>query len=306
MKYTPLRILLFFVFCSVSSANSDVRDWELVDGSTLRAELIDFDKDSGDVLLKVNDVDDLRLTVDRFSAIDQAWLKEWVEFEAELTEQVQELGGTFDHLITNGDYPTELFVYYPSESKQSAEPLPAMILFNAGGKAARYCLRHIEAAEVSGMVIVACGTFRNTGGDDKLEAEMLARFKEVFPQILQRVKLDPKRVFMGGVSGGAWRAYHFAAFVDYPWAGIYANGGWLGGRKYYALNYPGDMRIAMVNGNQDNAANQWIEMDSKRLMQQATNKIRVIAFEGGHQVPPTATQLKTFNWLLDQEAVKSE
>jgi len=61
-----------------------------------------------------------------------------------------------------------------------------------------------------------------------------------------------------------------------------------------------------VNGNQDNAANQWIEMDSKRLMQQATNKIRVIAFEGGHQVPPTATQLKTFNWLLDQEAVKSE
>ena len=157
----------------------------------------------------------------------------------------------------------------------------------------------MEAAEATNMVIIACGTFRNTDDDFKLESAMLERFREAFPQILERVpQIDHKRIFMGGSSGGAWRAYHYSAWVEFPWAGIYANGGWLGGPKYYDLPYPADMRVIIVNGNQDHA-NRSIPKVTE-ILQDAGNTVGIIAFEGGHQVPPTSSQIKSFNWLLEQ------
>ena len=206
----------------------------------------------------------------------------------------------FEHIVTTGAYPTDLYVYYPSAAKDATEPLPAWLLFHPGGKAARYCLRHMEAAEISGMIIVACGSFRNTGNDFQQESAMLARFKDIFPEILERVRLDPNRVFMGGTSGGAWKAFHYSAWVTYPWAGIYSNVGWLGGQKYYNLPYPGGMRVAIVIVQQDRAANGVVNPDSA-ILQKAGNKVAVMMFEGGHQVPPVDSQVKAFNWLLESE-----
>jgi len=164
----------------------------------------------------------------------------------------------------------------------------------------RYLVRHAEAGETVGMVIIACGTFRNTGDNHAIEREYLARFKEVFPQILENIMIDPDKVFMGGASGGAWRAYHYSAWVKHPWAGIYANVGWLGGRAYYDLPYPSGMRVAMVNGSLDNS--NWTESDMK-LLEDAGNTVALFSFEGGHQVAPYESQVKAFNWMLGRETV---
>lgn len=292
-------LVLSFSLCSLFG-NSDTRDWTLNSDKTLHAELVSYDPETGQVLLKFNDLEDSVFRFEDFSIIDQAWLVEWVEFEAQLHLQVAEMGGQFEHLVTKGNYPTELFVYYPTSAQIATKPLPAMILFHPGGKAARYCLRHMEAAETSGMILIACGSFRNTGDDFLQESAMLARFKDIFPEILERVRLDPKRIFMGGTSGGAWKAFHYSAWVKYPWAGIYSNVGWLGGKKYYNLPYPGGMRVAIVNGNQDRAANGVVNADSA-LLQKAGNKVAVMMFEGAHQVPPVDAQIKAFNWLLENE-----
>ncbi|MBC7980523.1 MAG: hypothetical protein H7Y36_08175, partial [Armatimonadetes bacterium] len=125
---------------------------------------------------------------------------------------------------------------------------------------------------------------------------MLERFTALLPQIEATVPHDENRMFMGGVSGGAWRSYHYSAQVPRPWAGIFADGGWLGGRIYYHLPYP-RMRVAMVNGDKDTAANRYVDPDTTRL-QQSGCVVSVHAFEGGHQLAPPSVQEKALRWLL--------
>ena len=156
-----------------------------------------------------------------------------------------------------------------------------------------------------GITVVSLDYFRNTDDNPAKEDEMLARFNELLPQIEAAVPHDENRMFMGGVSGGAWRAYHYSAQVARPWAGILAYGGWLGGKDYYHLPYP-RMRVAMVSGDKDLAANQCIESDSSRLQRDGT-VVSVHAFEGGHQLAPPSVQEKALRWLLNNDPkVKAE
>ncbi len=299
-----LVVLLAFALFAVPPglrANSDERAWFPVEGNSFRAELVRYEEAAGRVVLRFRDDGDERVfPVDHFGAIDRAWLAEWAEMEDDLNALVAELGGKLAHLVTTGEHPTDLFVYTPSAAlAEGAPPPPALILFHPGGKAARYVKSHMEAAEKSGLLLVACGQFSNTRSEEK-GAEMLLRFREVFPQILSRVRLDPARIFLGGTSGGAARAYHYTAKVAHPWAGVYANGGWLNGVKYYDLPYPAGMRIAMVNGNLDAPANSWVERDGA-VLRRAGSTVGVFAFEGGHQVPPPLHQQIAFEWLLGRE-----
>ncbi|MFA6288100.1 MAG: hypothetical protein WC661_12015 [Opitutaceae bacterium] len=298
-----MRLFLTFFLLAILglarlSANTDERDWSLESGGTLHAELIRYEEATGKVTLKFNNAGNRVFDIKEFSVVDRAWLTEWLEFEESLDAKLKTLGGRVEHLVTAGVYPTDLFVYYPSRQKTTAAALPGLILFHPGGKAGRYLKRHLEAAEATGFVLVACGSFRNEKTDAEDQANQ-ARFREVFPQILQRVRVDPARLFLGGTSGGGQRAFQYSAMIKHPWAGIYSNGGWLGGAENYNLPYPSGMRIAMVNGNQDAAANHYVKPDSNVLIK-AGNTVGVIVFEGGHQEPPVHSQIQAFNWLLGQ------
>lgn len=300
IKRYPNFFILFSLFLTsfaYLSANTDVRDWELRDGTKLTAELVYYDSATEQVLLRFHDVQDRIVSFSAFSSVDQAWLVEWQEVTEILASQIDDMGGEFIHKLTVGNQPTDLFIYWPASME--CQPPPLLILFHPGGKGARYAMRHIEAAEKAGIVLVACGQFRNTGDDFESEKAFLERFREVFPQILDFVAPDPSKVFIGGTSGGAGRAFHYTAWIDYPWAGVYSNGGWTGGNKYRFLPYPSNMRIIMVNGNQDRA-NREVDADTQ-ILQAAGNKVGLILFEGGHQVPPPASQLKAFHWLLESE-----
>ena len=299
----PLLVLVgLLVFCAGLRANSDERAWILSDGTTFRAELVRYDEAAGKVFLRLrDDAAAGEYAIDRFGTVDRAWLAEWAELEDDLNALVAELGGKLTHLVTTGAHPTDLIVYEPSSVRKAGAALPpALVLFHPGGKAARYVKSHMEAAEKSGLLLVGCGQFTNTHSEEKT-AEMLVRFKEVFPQILSRVRLDPARIFLGGTSGGASRAYHYTAQVAHPWAGVYANCGWLNGREYYSLPYPAGMRVAMVNGSLDAPANHWVDADGA-VLKRAGNTVGVFAFEGGHQVPPPLHQHIAFEWLLGREA----
>ncbi len=298
---TSFTLLISWLLVTVTVfGNSDVRVWKNLKGETIRAELVSYDATSGEVILKFSDKDDRTFHFDDFSITDKAWLVEWLEFERELSDEIAKLGGKVEHIVTPGVYPTDLFLYYPSEFKEKDALLPALILFHPGGKAARYLKRHVKAAEASGLLLISCGTFRNTGDDATKEGELFERFKEVFQYIVANIKFDEKRLFMGGTSGGAWRAFHYTAWIDWPWAGIYSNGGWLGGKKYHGLDYADNMRVAVVNGSNDWSANMVVN-DYVPVLQKHKCEIAVIAFEGGHQVPPPNIQNKAFNWLLEKE-----
>lgn len=293
-KFSVLTTALLTIsaFC-----NTDVRDWEYESGERFRAELVNVDEELEWATFRTDGKqDEYRVAVEKLCAIDIAWLKEWTFVSEKLEKEISKFGGEVIHYRSEGVYPTDFFVYKPN-SEEEPSRRPALILFHPSGKAQRYLLRNIESASELGLVLVACAEFRNTGDEASKEAEMLARFKELLPAIEETVPHDPKKLMMGGASGGAWRAYHFAAEIDRPWHGILANGGWLGGRKYYDLQYPA-MKVAMINGNQDHAANSWIKKDSKVLESRGC-EIGIFAFEGGHQVPPAANLTDALSWLLE-------
>lgn len=298
-------VVLWLVMSSLLTAygNSDERNWKLKSGKVLRAELVNVDEAIGQVELLVDDKHRVTKKIDQFSEVDIAWMYEWLNIQDELNVLNERVKGVVEHSVCKGKFETDLHCYYPSSyKKEEAYKAPLMLLFHAGAKSRRYLYRHMEAAEATGFVVISLGQFRNTGDDPEKEAAFLERFKEVFAHIQKSFMYDPKKVFMGGISGGAWKAYHYSAWVEYPWAGIYANGGWLGGEKYYEEDYAKGMKVVMVNGNNDHA-NRCIEPDTKILSKHQC-EIAVISFEGGHNIPPPKTQKRAFEWLLKTEEAK--
>lgn len=293
-------ICLLLLAGNLAVANTDIRDWTLPSIEKIRGELVSYNPETGEVVLKLNFKEDRIYHFDDFSTLDRAWLIEWSEFEQILEDQLLESKGRFEHIVTSGNFPTDLYVYYPSAQATSEQPLPALILFHPGGKGARFMLRHMEAAEATSLILISCGQFRNSHKEEE-EKPMADRWKEVFPQILEKVKLDRQRIFMGGTSGGASRAFDFSSTTPYPWAGIYSAGGWLGGRSEYDKPFAENMRVVMVNGSNDKGANAWIDSDSE-VLKTRNCVVAVVAFEGGHQVPPPQTQKKAFSWLLSSES----
>jgi hypothetical protein len=262
----------------------------------LGAELLSFDEKTGEFALRKEDKTILTFQRDELSITDKAWLLEWLEFKEEKEALVEKLGGKIARHAGTGRFTTEYSVYHPS-GDTPGEKLPMMILFHPGGNGHREIFRYVEAAEAVKMTIVSCETFQNTQDDPKWEAELLERFKELLPQIEKTIPHDPARVFMGGISGGGWRAYHYSAQIKRPWAGIFANCSWVGVEKYWGLPYP-KMRVAMVDGDKD-YGRYTLEKDME-VIGKSGSAISVQVFEGGHQVAPPSVMTKAFRWLLGE------
>jgi hypothetical protein len=277
---------------SLCRANSEMRDWTLAAGGTLRAEIENVDESAGTVTLRKEDKSEVKLKTDDFATLDRAWLLEWIETAEELEAEVTKLGGRIEHFQGRGATTvTDFYVYHPSGAVAPDKPRAMMILFDPSGKGRRYLLRHMEAADAAKMILITTDVFRNN-------MDGIDRFRELFPIIGETVAHDPARVFLGGTSGGASKAFHFSAHVSqYPWAGVYSNGGWLGGKEFWGLPFPSKMKVAMVNGDKDKAANQWLDGDTKALQGRGIT-VAVMAFEGAHQIPPASVQTKAFKWLL--------
>jgi hypothetical protein len=295
MKSLIISLLLLAAVAAVR-ANNNMRDWKTASGETYRAELLSYDEAAKVVTLRLENQSEVRIDHDKFSTLDRAWLLEWTEFGEEMQAKLAQIGGTLTRHAGTGRFTTEYSVYQPPlpEADSAAKP-PLLILFHPGGKGHREIFHYLEAAKAVGMTLVSCEYFRNTDNNPAREAEMLECFTELLPQIEATVPHDPKRMFMGGCSGGSWRSFHYSAQVPRPWAGVYSNCGWLGGEIWYHLPYP-KMRVAMVNGNKD-PGGYYLDRDTARL-QKAGCKVSVHAFEGGHQVPPPSVQEKAFRWLL--------
>ena len=278
-------------------ANSEMRNWTLASGETLRAEVVSVHEAKQTVRLRSDKGKETDMPTDQLSTLDRAWILEWVEMGEELEALVKKLGGRIDHHEGKGaTMVTGFHVYHPSGEIAAGAQRPLIVLFDPSGNAMRYLMRHMEAADQTKFTLVSCEVFSNGLGDK----EGLDRFNDVFPVILKTVPHDPKRIFLGGTSGGALRAFDLSSSVrETPWAGIYSNGGWLGGSKNYARPYPSQMRVAMVNGDKDIGANQWMDGDCGALKSRGIT-ISVMAFEGGHQIPPVSVQAKAFKWLLKE------
>jgi hypothetical protein len=287
-------VFMFLMMCFGIYANTDTRTWTFKDGESFKASLIAYDKEKGVVKLKNDDVTEVDYAYDDLAPLDQEWIKKWRKIQDEMTIALVRVGGDFSHSQTLGDLAIDYYVYYPSKYLKSSKPLPLMILFSPSGKGQRLLKRHIEAAEKVGFILVSADVFRNNAPFDELDPA----FEALLETVKDTVEFDPRALFMGGSSGGGALAYHYSAKFNEPWAGIYSNGGWLGGKKYYDLAFPWGMRVAMLNGHKDNAANNWVGRDTE-VLEKRLALVKLFPFEGGHQLADVPTQIKAFTWLLE-------
>lgn len=296
------NLLILLALCSLltlAKANDQMRDWTLASGKKQQAEILAYDEPKKLVTLRLPDQTELKMAEQELSTIDRAWILQWVEQDEEARALLAKIGGTVTEHAGTGKFTTPYAVYHPPVAVTAGTKLPMLIVFHPGGNGRRNIYKYIESAAAVGLTVVSLDYFRNTADIPAKETEMLECFTELLPQIESTVPHDENRMFMGGVSGGAWRAYHYSAQIPRPWAGILAGGGWLGGKKYHDLPYP-RMRVAMVNGDKDAAANQYVDPDTACL-QKSGSIVSVHAFEGGHQMPPPSVQEKALRWLLSNE-----
>ena len=206
-----------------------MRDWTLASGEKRQAEILSYDEAEKSVTLRLPDKSEIRINEQDFSVIDRAWILEWVEKDEENRALLEKIGGTVTEYSWTGNVKIDYAVYQPASTVAGSES-PMLILFHPGGNGRRQIYRYIEAAAAVGITVVSLDYFRNNNRKDDGEGdEMLANFKEMLPHIEATVPHDKNRMFMGGVSGGASRAYQNSARIPRPWAGVLANGGWLGG-----------------------------------------------------------------------------
>lgn len=295
-KTWSCTLLLAVLTATSGHGNTDSRNWTLVTGERIHAELVKYDLTLGVAILRTDDDTVRTNALSAFCAIDAAWLLEWTSISIELNQLSTRLKGEFRHYQHGGAHPADVYVYTPSKYRQTTS-LPMLFLFHPAGKGARYVKQFMEAAEALDLIVVSSDAFRNTGGvwNEKDEV-MLSCFKELLPELDSTVPHDPRRFYMGGSSGGAQTAYHYSTKIDRHCAGIFSNGGWIGGPAYYNLPFPRGMRIVMVNGQAD-PANRWIEPD-EAVFEKCECDVNLFAFDGGHQVPPFRTQYKALEWML--------
>lgn len=303
MKFRHIfaSLLLLLISLVPAAANTAIRAWSYEDGSSFKAMIMDWDA-ATDMVKLSNDagkISEIKRT--ELSLSDQAYVRQWFNYRKKLDDKLKQMGGTMEFLQTTGTYQTDYYVYKPSTYKAD-HTAPILILFSSSGTGYRMMLRHFEAAEKTGLVLVTTDYFSNHTLDfynkHGLAKVSEDHFREMLPQI-ETISHDPKKLFLGGDSGGALRAYIYSATFDRPWAGIYANGGWLG--RDYTMKCRTNMRVAMVNGHKDLAAIRSAKKDSDYLADERQCNIALFSFEGSHQLASTEAQIESFNWLQGKE-----
>lgn len=200
--------------------------------------------------------------------------------------------GEITRHTTSGEYRISYHVAIPKTFNINNPP-PMLVLFSPGGNGKSILRSVLPSASKLGWIVVGVDQLKN-GMDEDLENAMES---EAFEAIMNQVPHHPRRIYLGGMSGGAMRAYGLTyKYEEAPIAGILAMGGWLGGSKYYDKDFRKYMAVAMVNGDSDSGANNYVDRDTD-VLEDRRCEVEVFSFSGGHQIAPEDTLDEALAWL---------
>jgi len=277
---------LAFLFPTFSFAEDKAREWESAEGRKILAELVAYDPESGNLRIRRSDGVEFNLNQDQLSEGDQDFLAEHVKF----LEEMATLAGTVKDYPVPGDPASSFHVYYPTNYSVD-KPAPMLILFSPSGRGRSILDNFRESGEACGWVVVGCDTLRNgMDGDEAIEI-----FSRMLPLIEKAVPFhNPDRLYLGGMSGGSWRAFTFAHEFDRPWKGVVSCGGWLGPEPQ--RNYPRNLAVAFVNGDGDSNANSYVDRDT-RILRAHRATVKLFPFPGGHVIGPPDVLTEAMKWV---------
>ncbi|MDA3798208.1 MAG: SHD1 domain-containing protein [Kiritimatiellae bacterium] len=315
----PLIILAICVVTTLPCA-AEMRTWTSIDGKTIEAEFVRTG--NGRVMLRGADGKMMNTSFTVLSKQDQTFIenlykeaKEKADAEAKAADEAaakekQERQavilakwkpGEISSYVTTNATRASYHVYIPS-SFNPDKPPPLVYAFSPGGNGKGQLNSMKKSAEKYGWIVVGCDKLKN--GMDQADEQKIE--DDILSCVQTKVPHDPKRVYLSGMSGGALRSYQIAGRrQDMEFAGILAFGGWLGGKecqKNCSLPKRGGA-VAMVNGDQDKAANSWMQDDGKAIKRRKW-EVKVFQFPGGHIMAPPEVIDEAIAWIQDQPLPK--
>lgn len=283
-----LGILLLFTSIH---AQAEPRDWSNREGKVIQADLVSHDPVTNEVTLKLANGNEATVATDTLSDADQEWLAKRQQEIEERAEASRANAGKTVSYKSDGSEAVSYHVYYPTSF--DAENPPAMIIMFSPSGNGKSILKSVQGAcEALGWIGVGCDSFKNNSDEAMLDL----KWREVFPHMQATVPHDGELLYLGGMSGGALRAYDYSESTAAQWKGVLAFGGWLGGKE--TLNCAKKMAVAIVNGDKDNGANSNVPGDIE-VLEKARCEVKEFTFPGGHRIAPAPVVLEAMQWLKD-------
>ena len=167
---------------------------------------------------------------------------------------------------------------------------PAIFAFDPGARGRVPVERYQEAAERYGYIVAGSNNSRN-GPWENSNAAIQAMTADVGG----RFRVDPRRVYTAGMSGGARLALGLALGSDKIAGVIASSAGFPDARPRSSAAFP----IFGTAGSED-----FNYCEMRRLDRELTSPHRVIIFEGGHIWLPAEVAMEAVEWL-ELQAMKS-
>jgi len=197
--------------------------------------------------------------------------------------------GTTNHFFAEGDTGASYLAYFPT-SYDPSNPPPMMVYFDPAAWAEFGLEKLKPSCEAAGWVLVCPYVLNN---DNLFHTRRVE--SEVLWDARRRIPHNRSRVYLAGLSGGAWRANRIAHELPGEFAGVLSFGGWIG--WYDEINrFPDRLAVCTVNGVGDPSKVQQEPVDEWYYTQTLV-RVRHVYWHGGHDIAPPGTVDVALAWF---------
>jgi len=194
-------------------------------------------------------------------------------------------GKVVDSVFCKADPTQSYAVYIPAEGNQNA--LPILYFFDPHGAGALPLNKYRSLADRYGFILAGSNNSKN--GNDWSTTENI--WRSLFEDTKTRLKIDNRRIYTAGFSGGA-KAAGYIAIQHSEIKGVIANGAGLPDGiqgdnfpfSFTAITGEGDMNMTELVG-------------ISRQLDQTRTRHRILFFAGKHEWAPEATMNLAFSGL---------
>lgn len=197
------------------------------------------------------------------------------------------VGQIIDKVTCGTDASQSYTLYLPSAYKPD-RVWPVIYAFDPGGRGRNGVERYQAAAEQYGFIVAGSNNSRN-GEDPRPAISAMTR------DVAERFKIDPKRMYTAGMSGGSRVALALALEVGKIAGVIASSAGYPDGVRRKTLRFP----VFATAGTED-----FNHLEMRRFDSDLTTPHHLVIFEGGHVWLSSALALEAVEWM-EIQAMKS-
>ncbi len=210
---------------------------------------------------------------------------------ATVTSQAQPLarGEIIDAVKCAAD-PAQSYALYIPSTYSPDRTWNLLIGFHPGARGRAMVETYRAAAETYGYIVAGSNNSRN--GPWEISA---ASVKAMLTDLGQRLSVDPNRLYMTGLSGGARVAMQVALSTKIVAGVIASSAGYPDSQPRKSLPFA----VFGTAGTED-----FNYLELRMLDRALRSPHRVVIFEGGHTLPPSAVAVEAIEWL-ELQAMKS-